>query len=86
VADKKLTPWQRYKEKLGDARPWDILNPYSDRVEKSVADARFEHCLSCEYLFVPTKQCRQCGCFMNIKTQLANAECPIGKWGKYKAD
>jgi hypothetical protein len=29
-----------------------------------------------------TSQCKKCGCFMEAKTKLPNAECPIGKWDK----
>ena len=39
-------------------------------------------CNGCEFLTKTTKQCEKCGCFMTAKTRLANAECPIGKWGK----
>lgn len=82
--DEKKSAWARYKEKIGDARPWDIINPQSDKVDKVVADERLEHCLGCEHLFAPTKQCRQCGCFMPLKVRLAEAECPIGKWGRHQ--
>lgn len=27
--------------------------------------------------------CEECGCIMRLKTQFAEMECPIGKWGKY---
>ena len=37
-------------------------------------------CLSCEHLFQPTKTCKKCGCFMDLKTKLKNTVCPIGKW------
>jgi hypothetical protein len=25
-------------------------------------------------------QCKQCGCFMEFKTRLEAAKCPLGKW------
>jgi hypothetical protein len=39
-------------------------------------------CQSCEFFVKATHQCKKCGCFMDIKTKLLNAECPIGKWGQ----
>jgi len=29
---------------------------------------------------LPTKNCKQCGCFMTIKTKYEAAKCPLGKW------
>ena len=75
-----LTPYQRWKKNLGDTRPWDMLNPNVKRVDKEVAEARFNTCKGCEHLTKTTNQCKKCGCLMHLKTQLAAAECPIGKW------
>jgi len=41
---------------------------------------RMDICRKCEYLFTPTNTCKKCGCFMDIKTKLKEAYCPIGKW------
>ena len=41
---------------------------------------RLDICLGCDRLIKSTKQCKECGCFMNIKTQLPHASCPLGKW------
>ena len=43
---------------------------------------RAGHCQRCEYYHRTTKQCNQCGCFINLKVTLADSECPIGKWKK----
>lgn len=75
-----LTPYQRWKKNLGTTRPWDMLNPNVKRVDKDVAEARFSICKGCEHLTKTTNQCKKCGCLMHLKTQLAAAECPIGKW------
>lgn len=72
--------WQKYKENLGEARPWDFLNPETGYVEENVAAERYNVCLSCPHLLKTTKQCKKCGCFMILKTKLQNAECPIGNW------
>jgi hypothetical protein len=41
---------------------------------------RAGHCQKCEYYIRSTKQCRQCGCLVNLKVMLANESCPIEKW------
>jgi hypothetical protein len=73
-------PWQEYKKKLGDARPWDFLNPKTEYEDEDVSKARLEICESCPRLIKTTKQCRECGCFMALKVKLKNATCPINKW------
>lgn len=75
-----LTPWQKYKQNLGETRPWDLLNPNVPRASVEVSDSRFAICLSCPELLESTKQCKKCGCFMAAKTKLEAATCPLGKW------
>jgi hypothetical protein len=72
--------WQKYKENLGETRPWDLLNPNTVWATEDVAKERFDLCNSCPELIKLTKQCKQCGCFMAAKTKLDNATCPLGKW------
>ena len=74
------TAWQKYKESLGETRPWDILNPNVEHAEDEVSNSRLDICKACPELIQFSKQCRKCGCFMNLKTKLENASCPIGKW------
>jgi len=64
------------------ARPWDLLNPSIQKVEKPLSELRLEICATCENFIEITKQCKKCGCLMAFKTKLPHAECPIGKWGK----
>jgi hypothetical protein len=71
--------WKKYKEKLGDTRPWDILDKNNHTTE-DIAQERFSICLQCPELIKATKQCKQCGCFMNMKVKLSHAVCPLGKW------
>jgi hypothetical protein len=40
---------------------------------------RFEICKQCPDLMA-LNMCRYCKCFMNIKTRIYSAKCPIGKW------
>jgi hypothetical protein len=72
--------WQEYKEKLGETRPWDILSPNTEYVEEAESTRRYDICKACPELIDLTKQCKQCGCFMPLKTKLAKAECPLKKW------
>jgi hypothetical protein len=73
------TAWEEYKKNLGDSRPWHLLNK-DNYVEDSVQLNRYSICLECPELINTTKQCKKCGCFMNQKTKLKMASCPIGKW------
>lgn len=86
-----MTPWQEYKarlaqpvqnfkEKLGDTRPWDMLNPNIPHVTDEEAESRYKTCLDCDRLLPVTHQCKECGCFMRMKVKLKSATCPLGKW------
>ena len=41
---------------------------------------RLTICAGCEHLRQSIDQCKLCGCFMQIKTRIAAAKCPAGKW------
>lgn len=74
-------PFQQWKENLGETRPWDLLNPKTEYVDKDIAQARYDVCKGCPFL-TATTQCTKCGCFMKAKVKLAHAECPEHKWGQ----
>ena len=76
----ELTPWQKYKQNLGETRPWDIVNPSTEWATAEVAEERYSICKACPELIKLTKQCKKCGCFMVAKTKLQGAVCPLGKW------
>lgn len=63
------------------ARPWDIFNPNTEYVDNKVSDERMSICNSCEMFMKGI--CKSCGCFMPIKTKMAHASCPLGKWGEH---
>jgi hypothetical protein len=44
------------------------------------SEDRLSICKECPELFGPLNNCRQCGCFMNIKVRIYSAACPLGKW------
>jgi hypothetical protein len=74
-----LSKWQEYKEKNG-VTPLDMLNPKTKQIEDIEAEKRYLICQSCPEFINLTKQCKQCACFMNLKTKIESAKCPIGKW------
>ena len=76
----ELTPWQKYKQNLGDTRPWDLVNPSTEWASSEVAEERYSICKACPELVKLTKQCKKCGCFMVAKTKLQGAVCPLVKW------
>jgi hypothetical protein len=76
----ELTPWQKYKQNLGETRPWDLVNPSTEWASSEVAEERYSICKVCPELIKLTTQCKKCGCFMKAKTKLEHATCPLGKW------
>ena len=61
-------------------------------VPQEVAEERWEICKQCpELLYDEVNpdtdkkdgRCTECGCFMNVKTHYATAECPKGYWKKF---
>jgi hypothetical protein len=72
--------WQKYKENLGDTRPWHLLLSEQYEKNKELVDERLSICKQCPELIKLTTQCKKCGCFMDAKTKLKLAECPLGKW------
>jgi hypothetical protein len=74
-----MNAWKDYKEKIGQARPWDLLNS-ANYVDDELGANRYSICLECPELIELTKQCKQCGCVMPLKTKLINATCPLQKW------
>lgn len=73
------TRWQLWKESQAQVKPWDVLNP-DNLVAEDIKKERYDICLSCPELIQLTKQCKVCGCFMNQKTKLKEAACPLQKW------
>lgn len=77
--EKDLSAWEKYKQSLGETRPWDMIDK-ENYTEKSVAEERLSICKGCPELIKLTTQCKKCGCFMTAKTKLKKATCPLGKW------
>jgi hypothetical protein len=75
-----MTPYQEWKKSLGETRPWDVLNPNTERVSEEEAERRMSVCEQCPSLLKITNQCKECGCIMKLKTKLMKATCPLDKW------
>ena len=62
-----------------------IIEPMLDTEEifltnkETRSQERLAICKECPELRA-LNNCRQCGCFMNIKTRIYSATCPLGKW------
>lgn len=66
-------------EHARQVNPFDLL--LSDNYTTSEQrNGRLDICKDCDELFKPTRTCKQCGCFMALKTWLKDAQCPLGKW------
>ena len=52
-------------------------NPSTETKE---SERRYEICKSCPSFNKKFKLCKECGCFMPLKTKLTIADCPLGKW------
>ena len=37
----ELSAWQKYKQNLGETRPWDIINPNVNFVSEEVQNSSF---------------------------------------------
>jgi hypothetical protein len=70
--------WEEYKQK-NNITPINLLNKHN-YINKLESDKRMNICLGCPELIKLTHQCKKCGCFMNLKTKLSEAKCPIEKW------
>jgi uncharacterized Fe-S radical SAM superfamily protein PflX len=75
----ELTPWEKYKQNLGQSRPWHILSSEL-RTTEEIASSRLSICMSCPEIIPVTRQCKKCGCLMSLKTKITDSVCPIGKW------
>lgn len=60
-----------------------IINLEKTQIEEGAAERkkhRYSVCKSCENFIHLTKQCKECFCFMPMKTMFKVATCPKGKW------
>lgn len=75
-----MTPYQEFKKKLGNTRPWDDIRPLVKTVLDEAAAVRLEICEKCPQFISLSKQCKEDGAFIRNKTTMQDARCPLGKW------
>ena len=49
------------------------------------AKERINICRKCEHVNPILLQCKQCGCFLIVKTKMKSQDCPLNKWEKEDA-
>jgi RNA polymerase-binding transcription factor DksA len=68
------------EKKIDAVAPADLLHS-ENYTTKEVRDERYAICKECPRLISITRTCKECGCFMALKTWLKDASCPLDKWG-----
>ena len=51
---------------------------------RAVMNERLQTCEQCDHYLPMSGQCDLCGCFMKLKTAMANSRCPIDKWEEWR--
>ncbi len=47
---------------------------------QAIVAKRLSICSECPRLIKPVQLCKECGCFMPVKTKFKNNKCPLDKW------
>ena len=61
----------------------NIVKTFADMGITSSSDVQADRlavCTDCEQYQANISRCKECGCFMNVKTALKNSRCPLNKW------
>lgn len=64
----------------------NMVNNVDQYVTEDIKTKRLDQCLKCPKLIELTKQCGECYCFVNLKTQLKQESCPLNVWTKEPKD
>ena len=64
----------------GDVEFLDLFDVRQPRTPENEVKRRLEICNECPWLNKRMMKCRQCGCYMKLKSTLQLAKCPIGRW------
>lgn len=64
----------------GDVEFLDLFDPSQPRSNKDLMEQRLAICNECPWLNKTFMKCRKCGCFMQLKSTLLQAKCPLGHW------
>jgi hypothetical protein len=65
---------------MGDVTFFDLFDPNKPRSDQELIEQRLAVCNTCPAFRPKTQRCSKCGCFMQLKSTLLQAQCPIGKW------
>ncbi len=68
----------KQKDDMRPVKPWDLLNKENWTMAE-VRAKRLEICGECPELN-KIRQCAKCHCFVDMKTKLEDAFCPLRKW------
>ncbi len=63
-----------------DGFKWRGNSSYNPFANEQLKKERMDMCRACDQFKPTTQQCRKCGCFMQLKTKMKDAHCPINKW------
>ena len=47
---------------------------------RAMSKKRMDICNNCPSFIKDSKRCKECGCFLVIKTRMENQKCPKDKW------
>ena len=50
------------------------------KASNDIKNARIDICKQCELYNESDSTCKECGCYLEIKTSWASEKCPLGKW------
>jgi hypothetical protein len=64
----------------GDVEFLDLFDPRQPRSDKELIESRLAICNTCPWFNKNLQKCKQCGCFMRLKSTLIQAKCPVGHW------
>tara|TARA_A100000164_G_C21810735_1_gene725375 strand:+ start:110 stop:316 length:207 start_codon:yes stop_codon:yes gene_type:complete len=59
---------------------WRGNSAYNPFASEELKKERMDMCRACDQFKPSTQQCNKCGCFMQLKTKMKDAHCPIDKW------
>ena len=69
-----------WKRQFKDGLKWLRENKDYIKVSKEISKQRYAKCIECDSFENLTKHCRECACFMPLKTRMNLTPCPKGKW------
>lgn len=68
---------QKLKDRMNQMNLAKVAATIAD---DDIAEKRLSICKECPFFVSATSQCKKCGCFMQAKTRMSGAKCPISKW------